>query len=748
MVVLIAAFVLALIGVIAVRLISPAVNRRKAESTTPVVADPIEKALPKPIKKLPNLLNLDELSRPTDPEVVERMKRDKELYHKLQNLEDNLGQSILPSPDSADGLDAISSARDRLVELFDITISEAQASPAGTILAIPKYDPAAVEKLLDDAHQANLKRYERYIARRRAKGPRELFVDAEYAKKWLRLASMVKFVDGGWIGAIVNSLPLLNDPTLRDTGMERAAGKIAWQVISEEFGDGDLEKNHVYLYEKLISQLNTTDGRSSSSGFQPHFDGTAPEEGVPNCWTAAIAQQCIGLLSSPEDYFQEALGFNMAYECLAYHLLITSYELRELKVDNYYFNLHITIDNPSTGHSAMARVAVEKYMEGLLARDGPEAVERAWKKIQAGFILAEGLPTTPTKPVDGGDISKINTTPPASTTTLAFADLICHKAVGSAQIHCASRLKFGGKTVEQWLDPTKLTQASAVDFANILAEKPVWVVPGHPEKSRMVKELEWGGRMFGAFSRMEVETVRAWVKHLDTKPTAPTGVYFKHIEHDSPPRLDQISSTTIPTPIKHSLLPALTLWMISLTLLDHFQLSPAKFATPLGTIILRIQRAQLGFISLHRPEDLCEGNDTDFDHTAAVGMWELASKLWLEITGQNPGRDLHQLAQVGGVADDFVQKVLGLRQRPYANARVLMGMTKAFIGAIHEHPALAKQLGVVDQGLLKRMVRDEQEAVDQWVSDMTKDDPMGEYQKGVIMAEQVVRESTHGVLAW
>lgn len=91
------AFTLALLGVVAIRLISPAVARAKQHQRLPaVIPDPIEKedALPKPIKKLPNLLNLDELSKPKDEHVIRRMKKDKELYHKLQNLEDNLGTSV------------------------------------------------------------------------------------------------------------------------------------------------------------------------------------------------------------------------------------------------------------------------------------------------------------------------------------------------------------------------------------------------------------------------------------------------------------------------------------------------------------------------------------------------------------------------------------------------------------------------------------------------------------------------------
>jgi len=45
--------------------------------------------------------------------------------------------------------------------------------------------------------------------------------------------------------------------------------------------------------------------------------------------------------------FRGALG----YEQLPLHLPITAYELNELDIDPYYFTLHVTIDNFSTGHA-------------------------------------------------------------------------------------------------------------------------------------------------------------------------------------------------------------------------------------------------------------------------------------------------------------------------------------------------------------------------------------------------------------
>lgn len=37
--------------------------------------------------------------------------------------------------------------------------------------------------------------------------------------------------------------------------VDRRATAVAWQVMSEELGDGSLAKNHVYLMEQLMREI-------------------------------------------------------------------------------------------------------------------------------------------------------------------------------------------------------------------------------------------------------------------------------------------------------------------------------------------------------------------------------------------------------------------------------------------------------------------------------------------------------------
>ncbi|WVW84310.1 hypothetical protein I302_106344 [Kwoniella bestiolae CBS 10118] len=684
-----------------------------------------------------------------------RMKKDKELYWKLQNLENHR--------------DVVPEACTRLVELFDQTLSESLRNPSDTILSIPSYDPSDLRNFLHGSHRSAAKRYEAYLGRRKAGGPREMFPTKEYALEWLRLAGVVKYVDGGWLGGILGvgngRASCLPDTDMDGQGqggsLERIVAKMAWQVISEEFGDGDLQKNHIYLYEKLLNDIKAGAlqyNGSTSPGYMKGFDGLNDDQGVPRCWEAAVAQQCIGLLASTKEFFPEALGFNMAYESLPYHLLVTARELQELKIDNYYFAIHVTIDNADSGHSAMARMAVERYLEGVRARNGEEAMKNVWKRVQTGYILAEGLPTTPSGPVEfepvkspegkmyrqprkppGGDVP----TPAES----RLVEVIMRKANAAEKMHCTSRMKIGLYTVEKWLDPSALTEEKTLSFIRALAAKRPFVIPGEPEKSRFVRDLEWGGKMFGAFTGSESDVVKAWIISLQPKIKS-EGTYEKFVGPVKS-RSDKINtsntafaqraedlwavhnSSPIPPLTLNSKRSALDLpsgpsftqatsvdyrtirpiWYISTSLFECFPLQPSRFATPLGMASLRLIRSLLGFGALHLPEDICAGTD-DLGlerQNDMSGLWELGENLDLscQIKSSNDIKLLAQNTPKGRV-NDFCAKLLDLRARPYVNAASIFGVCLALCKGLQSNEGIVGMLEEEKDRTTLRRIVDEQ----------------------------------------
>ena len=200
----------------------------------------------------------------------------------------------------------------------------------------------------------------------------------------------MKFVDGAWLARMHHwATPFHFRPVTR----------IAWQLFSEELGDGDLSKNHVHLYSNLLQSF----GSKLPAGDSPEFmnpETNSNHDG--HVWAAAIVQLALGLL--PDEFFPEALGFTLAYECVAFDTRVIAHELRELELDPTYFRLHITIDNEDTGHTAMALDAAIKFLEATAVADR----QHYWRRVQAGFLLATEIPSAPRLPSPIElDVSKI-----------------------------------------------------------------------------------------------------------------------------------------------------------------------------------------------------------------------------------------------------------------------------------------------------------------------------------------------------
>lgn len=523
-----------------------------------------------------------------------QIQKDKELYHKLQNLHQH--PECLPE------------ARTRLIDLFDHTLHEALnlKDQSGTILSVPEYDPQALHDFLARSADKTADVFAAYTARRKAGGPREMFPTLEYAKYWARLAAPVKYVDGSWLGGVhrVES----TKPS------HRAASRIAWQILSEELGDGDLGKNHVWVYEQLVNSIGAGSiGLGHETKFISNVTNSNHETRV---WSAAIAQLCVSLF--PAEMLPEILGFNMAYESLPCHLLITIQEFKELKLDPYYFVLHVSIDNGHSGHAAMGAAAVIAYMDSLPA----EEREEAWRRVQAGYILAEGLPTTPA-PISQLD-KEVTEIFRQKCETAKPMHSFCPGAIGGSQF---------GKKLEDWLDPEQFERWGML-FTKVLADSR-WVVKGHPEESKLIQELQWGGRMFGAYTTEETMVLSRWIEGLAPASTNPTfdaiGSYTRFTNNTAQDIIIPEASTyhlpthiprptvSKPTTLSDLIRPLhigsglttqqlATLLLASATPLEHFPSYPSHISTPAGMACLSALRAIYGFMDPNSP-DLCAGMD-------------------------------------------------------------------------------------------------------------------------------------------
>jgi hypothetical protein len=635
---------------------------------------------------------------PESPAVTEsaELKAYKQLYYKLHNLEQH--PEVLPE------------CRELLVSFLSSTIGEALEDTGSTILSVDTYSRDRLNQFLKTKDEDCTNRWEEYLARRKAGGSREIFGDKEEAEWWLKQAAPVKYVDGAWLGHINK---------ITTPFKYRNITKNAWQVMSEELGDGDLAKNHVYVYRQLMDDINAGLPAADSEDFiAPHhkLDQT-------RCWKAAMAQLLISLF--PHDFLPESLGFNMAYESLPLHLLKTVKELREVRLNPYYFELHISIDNADSGHAAMAMAAVADYVDLVEEEEGPEAAQIAWRRCQAGYILAEGLPTTPESP-------SLKVEPegpfPRTQTEAALLDIFAAKAFVAHKIHCNSRLKIGRRSLVDWLEPKAFADKQwQKEFLIDLGNCKPWVIKGDSEKSRLVKELSWEGKMFGSFTQTEVEVVKAWIDELGAPVQTPKpdpNVYYNFTKQSpkaptpavstdldilvdypvlSNPEMSQFSADASNTSDisyaglrldKIKLLSFLPVWFTSATLLESLPSVPVRAADAFGSALVRVLRAQTGFdVEGQGVAGMDEVHRTD--NGESFGIVELGKEICSRADIRVPAnlKDIASLGSAESVA--FSQWMVSLSMQWLAQQDVLIGMSWAFM-ELHEAIAMLED----DQALL------------------------------------------------
>src|SRR5690606_32642229 len=195
-------------------------------------------------------------------------------------------------------------------------------------------------------------RYADYLEERRGGAPRRFFTNRAHALYVLRSVAPTKLVDGAWLYGLVAhwSSPRLSDLV---------------RTYVEELGEGMVDKNHVVLYRHLLAA-----------------HALDPLDDLPDAlYEPGLIQLALGWTAA--EFLPEVVGFNLGYEQLPLHLLITPYELNELGIDPYYFPLHVTVDNGDTGH---ARRACQAVLDLLPRLDDGGAF---WRRVQAGCKLAD-----------------------------------------------------------------------------------------------------------------------------------------------------------------------------------------------------------------------------------------------------------------------------------------------------------------------------------------------------------------------
>ena len=299
--------------------------------------------------------------------------------------------------------------------------------------------------------------YRDYLQARKAGGPRQYFSNKSHACYFLKSVAPTKMVDGAWLYGL---LPRWNDA--------RFAALI--RIYLEELGDGSPDMNHVVLYRKLLAAHGCEDW--------DRLDGAHFMQGAIH----------LALAHHAADFLPEVIGFNLGYEQLPLHLLITAYELDELGIDPYYFNLHVTVDNAASGH---ARKAVQSVSDAM-----PQAGDRHafYRRMANGYRLNQvGIDTL--SAIRSFDLER------------ELLSVLAAKAAVGAQLH-SDHCRIGGRTVNDWLaQPAQLPA-----FLSSL-QQTGWIKRHQdPRNSRFWKLIQ-GERaaMFGVFNAYERQLMHDWI---------------------------------------------------------------------------------------------------------------------------------------------------------------------------------------------------------------------------------------------
>ncbi|RYZ11205.1 MAG: iron-containing redox enzyme family protein, partial [Comamonadaceae bacterium] len=244
------------------------------------------------------------------------------------------------------------------------------------------------------------------------------------------------------------------------------------QTYLEELGDGDPTKNHVRLYRELLHANALSDGA--------HLPDAYFEQGA--------VQLALGLAT--DAMLPEVIGFNLGYEQLPLHLLITAYELNELGIDPYYFQLHVTVDNADSGH---ARKAVDAVLDNAARYDDAEVVQA--KPVAHALPVGLGIGTS----------AAIGAFDPEAE-VLRILSAKARFGAGAHSDYC----RIEGRTVNEWLAEPQ----GMAGFLDALRRKG-WIATGvaDPSECRFWQLLS-GERaeMFGVFSSYELQVIHDWIR--------------------------------------------------------------------------------------------------------------------------------------------------------------------------------------------------------------------------------------------
>ena len=238
---------------------------------------------------------------------------------------------------------------------------------------------------------------------------------------------------------------------------------------------------------------------------------------LPSGFDSAVFQLSVGLW--PQEYLPELLGMTLFLEWEATPTLTPTVRMLEgRRIDPHFYRLHVAIDNIASGHGALAKQAINLYLEDVREKGGEAAVQQHWQRIWNGYVTWATLGTF------GGDLinylllfdGKLPDQRKAYAEQRMTA-LITRKAPAARKSHGSARL--GGHLLNELFDdpPTLMTA--------LLTEG--WIDPESPRDSRFFRELiSFSGPMYKVFTPEDQDVILDWAEsqRAVTPPDPPADI--------------------------------------------------------------------------------------------------------------------------------------------------------------------------------------------------------------------------------
>ncbi len=236
------------------------------------------------------------------------------------------------------------------------------------------YSPEALAGFVNEHHRVELARY------RPLSGPPK--VEKPFCQWAILQLTPALLVDGAWLAGMNGAAEALD-----------AADRHLLKIYLDELGEGRPAWNHPNVHRKLLASqdIHLPDFRQAAFARHTEFMDAA--------FDLPVYLLAMGLLT--EERRPEILGLNLAIEMsgLGASYLRAIDILRHHGMDPTLIQLHLSIDNPASGHASRARDAIALYLDAIRRREGHATMDASWRRIWLGyqslgvatFSLAAGL---------------------------------------------------------------------------------------------------------------------------------------------------------------------------------------------------------------------------------------------------------------------------------------------------------------------------------------------------------------------